>query len=401
MSEVSEKGLPLAETIEAAIAVYENKTRGQSLITRDSPDQEVLSPIAAAIERLPEYQAVLGNNLFRLGMVSPINSDSLAQFVFSRAQWKSASDAVGWLAGLLNTRTTNVVLGAAIWGIAIDQEIMLSDSSRLLLFEHMPSSYGKSLIADRKKWQPSPFIWYSERHFDLPQVAYTKEIQNVPLISSDYLGSAQLNEAAESAMELCRLVEAVGIGRPLPMAYWFEFQDVELGGISNAYFLSWNLPEVHPRVESIVRLDAGDVSELYSAFRSLAFDWKSDLRRSMDRYTLSQCRHALIDKVLDLALAFEIAVSQKGDNLPVRWKVSVRAAQLIGGDMEKRLSNRRLVGQLYDLRNRATHGSRLADIDRELLSNCAMIYRLLLRRLLTFSDRPDWNSIELESPSHP
>ena len=331
-------------------------------------------------------------------MVSAIKSDSLAQFVFSRAQWKSATDAVGWLTGLLNIRVTNVVLGAVIWGIAIDKEIALSDSSRFLLFEHLPSSYGKSVIADRKKWQPSPFIWYSERHFDVPLVAYIKEIRGVPLISSDYLASAQLNEAAQSARELCRLIEAVGVGRPLPMAYWFEFQDAELGGISNAYFLSWNLPEVHPRVESIARLDASDVSELYSAFQNLAFDWKSDLRRSMDRYTLSQCRHELIDQVLDLALAFEIAVSQKGDNLPVRWKVSVRAAQLIGGNVEQRLINRRSVGQLYDLRNRATHGSRLADVDRELLSNCATIYRLLLRRLLAFTRRPDWSSIELESP---
>lgn len=401
MSTVSEEGLPLAETIEASIAAYENKTRGQSLITRDPPDKETLAPIAAAIERLPEYQAVVGNTLFTLGTVSVINADSLAQFVLSRAQWKSASDVVNWLTGLLKTKTTGVVLGAAIWGIALEKEIVFSDSSRLLSFEHMPSSYGKTLIADRKKWQPSSFIWYSDRHFDVPLVAYTKEIQSVPLISSDYLGPAIINEAAQSAIELCRLVEAIGTGRPLPMAYWFEFQDAELGGISNAYFLSWNLPEVHPRVERIVELEAGDISNIYSAFCALAVDWKSDIRRSMDRYTLSQCRHALIDQVLDLALAFEIAVSQKGDNLPVRWKVSVRTAQLIGGTLEERLSNRRLVGQLYDLRNRATHGSRLAAMDSELLSNCAVIYRLLLRRLLTFHDRPDWNAIELQGPARP
>jgi hypothetical protein len=401
MNGVSEEWLVLAKTIDAAKVIYESKVQGQSLITREPPDQEVLSPIAVVIERLPEYQAVMGSTLFTLGTVSAISADALAQFVLSRAQWKSASDAVDWLTSLLKTKTTNVVLGAAIWGIAIEKEIIFSDSSRLLSFERMPSSYGKRLIADRKKWQPSPFIWYSDRHFDVPLVAYTKEIQDVPLISSDYLGPAIINEAAQSAIELCRLIGAVGVGRALPMAYWFEFQDAEFSGISNAYFLSWNLPEVHPRVETIVRLDADDVSEIHATFFNLALDWKSDLQRSMDRYALSQCRHALIDQVLDLALAFEIAVSQKGDNLPVRWKASVRTAQLIGGDMEQRLSNRRLVGRLYDLRNKATHGSRLADVDRELLSSCATIYRLLLRRLLTFCERPDWNSIELESPRLP
>ena len=154
------------------------------------------------------------------------------------------------------------------------------------------------------------------------------------------------------------------------------------------------------RWNEIAQLNAHEVLNYYSAFCDLAPDWKTDLRRSMDRYILSQCRHGLIDQVLDLALAFEIAVSQKGDNLAVRWKVSVRTAQLIGGHLEQRLGNRRLVGQLYDLRNRAAHGSRLVDADGELLASCATIYRSLLRRLITFRDRPDWNSIELGvSPS--
>lgn len=119
----------------------------------------------------------------------------------------------------------------------------------------------------------------------------------------------------------------------------------------------------------------------------------------MDRYTLSQCRHALIDQVLDLALAFEIAVSQKGDNIPVRWKVSVRTAQLIGETVDQRKDVRRVVGQLYELRNKATHGSTLAGAERETVLQCTTIYRSLLQKLFQFTHRPDWSSIELESPS--
>ena len=119
----------------------------------------------------------------------------------------------------------------------------------------------------------------------------------------------------------------------------------------------------------------------------------------MDRYTLSQCRHALIDRVLDLALAFEIAVSQKGDQGAVRWKVSVRTAQLVGETIEQRKSVRHVVGQLYDLRNKATHGSTLAGAEGETVLQCTEIYQLLLQKLFQFGHRPDWSSIELESPS--
>jgi hypothetical protein len=61
----------------------------------------------------------------------------------------------------------------------------------------------------------------------------------------------------------------------------------------------------------------------------------------MNRFTLSQCRHQTIDRILDLALAFEIAVSGgDGDSAPPGWKVSVRSAQLIGGALKARQSNR-------------------------------------------------------------
>ena len=83
----------------------------------------------------------------------------------------------------------------------------------------------------------------------------------------------------------------------------------------------------------------------------------------MERFSLSQCRREIIDRILDLALAFEIATSG-GGNGPVGWKVSVRSAQPIGGSLETRQENRRKINDLYVLRNRATHGSHLNARDR-------------------------------------
>jgi len=182
------------------------------------------------------------------------------------------------------------------------------------------------------------------------------------------------------------------------MAYWLEFQDTELDLAFTGSLLTWSLPEVHPRVEVVTKLDPGLVVSDYECYGKLDVKWKADLRRSMDRFTLSQCRRELIDRVLDLALAFEIAVSQKGDNLPPRWKVSVRTAQLIGGSVEDRVTIRRSVGRLYELRNKATHGSTLVSAERDAVLECAKVYPLLLQRLLRCADRPDWGSIELESP---
>jgi hypothetical protein len=105
-----------------------------------------------------------------------------------------------------------------------------------------------------------------------------------------------------------------------------------------------------------------DISALQAVLGSydpLPEDQRARLFRSMERFRLSQSRQEEIDRVLDLALAFEIAVSEKGDNAPPSWKVSVRAAQLIGGPLAERKENRTRVSALNELRNQATHGGTL------------------------------------------
>jgi hypothetical protein len=81
----------------------------------------------------------------------------------------------------------------------------------------------------------------------------------------------------------------------------------------------------------------------------------------MNRFMLSKCRTQLIDRILDLALAFEIAVGGESESwTAISWKVAVRTAQAIGGTLDWRRTVRRKVGQLYDLRSKATHGGSLA-----------------------------------------
>jgi len=120
----------------------------------------------------------------------------------------------------------------------------------------------------------------------------------------------------------------------------------------------------------------------------------------MERFRLSQSRREDIDRVLDLALAFEIAVSEKGDNAPPSWKVSVRAAQVIGGPLETRKQIRGDIGALYELRNQATHGgtvrtkSSKISVDKVLQESCEL-YVALMKQLLSLRDKPDWKSLEL------
>jgi hypothetical protein len=121
----------------------------------------------------------------------------------------------------------------------------------------------------------------------------------------------------------------------------------------------------------------------------------------MGRFELSQCRNTLVDRILELELAFEIALSGPGPEAAVSWKVSVRCAQLIGGPIAARQAIRERVNKLYRIRSKATHGSDLSTGDvadlQKTLAECSGIYKNLILSLLALGEEPDWESLELDA----
>lgn len=101
--------------------------------------------------------------------------------------------------------------------------------------------------------------------------------------------------------------------------------------------LAWILPEIPPRVASYTPINAAVLQDQLQGYGALPEELRSRLLRSMERFTLSQCRSKPVDRILDLELAFEMAVSGPGpDASPTGWKVSVRSAQMIGGELGMR-----------------------------------------------------------------
>jgi hypothetical protein len=82
---------------------------------------------------------------------------------------------------------------------------------------------------------------------------------------------------------------------------------------------------------------------------------------------------------------------------PPNWKVSVRTAQMIGGNLAKRMANRKKVTNFYRLRNQATHGGHLEDDDTGPIEDAASMYRELFDSFMRYGKRPDWSTIEMQS----
>ena len=197
-------------------------------------------------------------------------------------------------------------------------------------------------------------------------------------------------------------LQAAVAGQPLAVGSWFEYEDQDLDFNSFENRLSWFLPEVVPVISSHVTVNSETLEQEAAALWSLPSDWRDKLLRSMERYSLSKCRRQIVDQALDLAIAFEIAVSGgKGDNAPQNWKVGVRSTQAIGGTLQERQRNRKALTDFYSkLRNTGTHGGSLKPSERaeqeRILDDAMSIYRDLLASFLAIGVAPDWSALELE-----
>ena len=398
MGEASSDLEILASALDIARRAYEQKTSHHTLLSRPPPDSEILAPIANAIEQCAAYKQVAGHFLYSAGGVLGVYARPLASSLFYRGSDDSA-EAAAWLLRLLSVRVANGSLKAAVWGVSITQTVQLSSSSRLVPFADLPNSYMKRRIIDRSKQFFDQAVWQSTNFFAVPGVAYVRDAPDFPYICSDNSSVPEFQKFVSEALDYWTLLEAAAVGRPLAFGYWFEYDDEELDVSSWENSLSWTFPEIPPRIGAASELDEASIQDQFRKFFTLPQEFRSDLRRSMYRFTLSQCRTQTVDRILDLALAFEIAVSGEGENTPISWKVSVRTAQLIGGSVDARQLVRQRVSQLYQLRNRATHGSRLNATDGEnlkLIGECSAIYRQMLRSFFDLGAKPDWRVLELE-----
>jgi hypothetical protein len=210
-----------------------------------------------------------------------------------------------------------------------------------------------------------------------------------------------INDLQAKVMDLVGFIQACVTGEPLVAGSWFEYENVDLDINSVENHVLWLLPEVVPHIKKHVAADLKSIRDLFGGFFKLSPEVRSRLTRSMERFSLSQSRQKIVDQVLDLALAFEIAVSGgRGDNAPPNWKVGTRTAQLIGGPLLDRQTTRSSLGALYRLRNIATHGGNFSDPEKreqkEILASAYTIYRRLVESFIVLASVPDWPSLELE-----
>ena len=276
----------LTAALESAARAYNAKNPRPTLIGSD-PDRAIMEPLSEAVQRCVAYRTVAGHVLYTGGSGPVIDADWLAMNLFNKGvRWGSdIAGAVDWLLRVLATREANGFFKVAVWGFSIEEEMALSDSSRIMPFAALPDSYMKRRISERGKHLYDNSIWLSHTYFDIPRAAFIRDVPRFPYIGTDGAAFVQIAQLEQEARDLWEFVQAASIGHPLAVGWWFEYadQDLDLNDWQNT--IGWILPEIHPRITFFLPTTGAAIKDDLSKYESLPVELRSDLLRSMNRFT--------------------------------------------------------------------------------------------------------------------
>jgi len=400
----------LIPALEVALARWEEWKREKTILGSYPPPDAVLTPLAAAIEKCDVYKPVAGRSLFSGYSGVVLHAPSLALPLLYHADRPNlgagaVSAAADWLIRALETRKADGVFIVAIWGLSVHREVKIADRMTLVPFDQLSDSHMKRRIAERavftkqsrRAWDQG--VWSSPNLYDLPGAAIVRKVAKFPYIGTPAASFGRLAELEAETKVPLPFLEASAAGQPLVTGSWFEYEDKDLDFNEHENYLALSTPEIVPHVRSHVSVDPDALARDAAALWSLPSGWQDDILRSMQRFTLSQCRHQIVDQVIDLAIAFEIAMHGSGEG-PMSWKAAVRSAQLIGGRLSRRQKNRLTIEELFKIRSRGAHGGSLKPSEREkleiVMSDARGVYRAVLAGFLSLGARPDWQALELE-----
>ena len=156
------------------------------------------------------------------------------------------------------------------------------------------------------------------------------------------------------------------------------------------------------RPPEVTEADITEVVETYEGIRSFEAKRIKTLRLSLDRWNRSLVESRLDDRIIDLAIAFDcMYLHNLRDEL--RYRLGLRVAYHLGGDLQDRRNYSARMRKLYDARSDAVHSGTANSANKnkfdalvDLLQETQEWYRQGVRRIIAAGRLPDWEEMILE-----
>lgn len=380
--------------VEALTRANASNRGGATLL--GGPTETFVKTMSEAMARCPSFQAIKGGVFSCPSMTVPniVEDMFMSRLAIRSFKPTNVPSAIDWLLDVWRTRTTRGFHVAAIWGMSLSRAIRLNPTDTLMPFSEVPDSPFKRTITKQATRRGSVYPWQSQSEWQEPTAALIREVPEWAYIQEPPGPYSGEWFPTSDDVDFFAVL-AILLGTPIVSGSGSALHHESLDIYSHRQYVHWEHPEVAPTIERVNELNPTAFESQWNAFRSFPSEWRKRLLRAAARFHLSQCRREPIDRLLDLALAYEIILSGGSEtNAGISWKLAVRTAQIIGGDTDTRIATRDQVNDFYSIRSRASHGTDIS-ASADLLNRATATFRRLFLRLSELGVEPDWKRIEL------
>jgi Apea-like HEPN len=317
--------------------------------------------------------------------------------LLSRAHYGGGIDnALEWLDRVLQIRQCDAHIVMPLWGINVQQSLDLADRVRLVpATEFSQSGHFHNYFRARQelpiyRWQPPSAVLLRRLTF-----------------SSIFVNVGELTELDWQVLDLLHDIRnCLALSGPVAIAgdtQWIEFVDPDLNDYNSGI---WSrAQEIQPHNLDFGSFDPDLATVLVPKFLTLAGEQRNKIYLATDRFVRALWRHNASEAALELGITLDSLVGDGAGELV--FKVGLRAALLLGGNLSDRRRRREIVKSVYDLRSKVVHtgasdktwkfkGQQMPT--KNFVELAIGVTAEVIREIIILGEIPNWNDVEVQPP---
>lgn len=355
---------------------------------------ECVQSIASTLNDRAEFN-VEGGLFIGSGGGSWMNftADIAAQNLIDHAIKTGPLEAVGWLSRVLEKTHSDVRHITEVMGFSVPEG---------------GANIGGVRFTRREEIEQTPAGRYHRDHRFrgglrfFPGCYATVLIENVQVCGSqvvtEHLSTSQMFSEAQGRITqvVTSITGVLGNGWSLGRS-WSEVTDPDISQASIGF--GWT--EAAAEAPHAFGYSELTQEQVHFATRYIGFlgDFKRRLDIASKRLNLARRRNSLGDKAIEVSIALEALLGD--DRFDLTYKIRLRAALLLGGNLEERREISGAVKKLYQLRSDIVHGGK-DDVKpevQEVIDRGVSICARLIQVLVEIGKIPNWDEIEMGAPN--
>jgi len=382
------------------------------VLRQDNAESVFNFALAKPVEEALAYQAEFedGKEFTVLGYncASHFPPGILALYLVDKArQIGSIQKTIELLQKVLNTSRTEGFLIMLISGVECLKCVPLLPNVDLVPVDLLANIVQKNWVRTKDFIQTLPTPYKRRFAEEQPTAALLCNLTIEPFIVN-----AQPKDVPEFTnykeyeilQEIQQVLTVVGPCTSAEVATWFQFEDNDLEEFCSTRVGHLSLSEIVPLwMKKHGEFDPDTAKRILQAFVKLEGTTKKRVLVAAERLNRAMRRSNAGDRATDLCIALETLLTDgQGENT---FKVGLRSALLVGGDLPTRFHNRAIVGATYSLRSAVMHNGQAKEkvkVVKEGWKNSAkvadeavQITAVVIRKIIECQSIPDWYLFEL------